>query len=67
MASITRRELIKEFTSNAYTPGPNPIRMPVKTPEEIEEICSYYGITSRKFTQFECVTNTPVKEFIKKW
>lgn len=65
MASITRRELIKEFTSNAYTPGPNPIRMPVKTPEEIEEICSYYGITSRKFTQFECVTNTPVKEFIK--
>lgn len=65
MASITRRELIKEFTSNAYTPGPNPIRMPVKTPEEIEEICSYYGINSRKFTQFECVTNTPVKEFIK--
>lgn len=65
MASITRRELIKEFTSNAYTPGPNPIRMPVKTPEEIEEICSYYGITSRKFTQFECITNTPVKEFIK--
>ncbi|WPK35871.1 thioredoxin [Escherichia phage AV117] len=65
MAFITRRELIKEFTSNAYTPGPNPIRMPVKTPEEIEEICSYYGITSRKFTQFECVTNTPVKEFIK--
>lgn len=63
--AITRRELIKEFTSNAYTPGPNPIRMPVKTPEEIEEICSYYGITSRKFTQFECVTNTPVKEFIK--
>lgn len=65
MAFITRRELIKEFTSNAYTPGPNPIRMPVKTPEEIEEVCSYYGITSRKFTQFECVTNTPVKEFIK--
>lgn len=63
--AITRRELIKEFTSNAYTPGPNPIRMPVKTPEEIEEICSYYGINSRKFTQFECVTNTPVKEFIK--
>lgn len=65
MAFITRRELIKEFTSNAYTPGPNPIRMPVKTPEEIEEICSYYGINSRNFTQFECVTNTPVKEFIK--
>ncbi|QHR68223.1 thioredoxin [Escherichia phage moha] len=63
MAFITRKELIKEFTSyNDKTTYP---KRKARTPAQIEQICAYYGINSRKFSDFECATNVPVKELTK--